>query len=71
MNSEQAPVVLIDELAAMLKTSVKTIRKRIYARAFPIPDIKGIDSKYRWSRAEVLAFIDRGGAVQGRKRKAA
>jgi predicted DNA-binding transcriptional regulator AlpA len=72
MNSEQRPVVLIEELADMLATSVSTIRRRLRARAFPIPQIQGIDDKLRWSRAEVMAFIERGGvAPGGRSRKAA
>ncbi len=72
MSNELRPVVLIDELADMLGTSVKTIRKRLYAKAFPIPCIEGIDKKYRWSRSEVMAFIERGGAVPSkRSRKAA
>lgn len=70
MSNEPRPVVLIDELADMLGTSVPTIKRRLRARAFPIPEVKGIDNKHRWARSEVMAFIERGG-VSVRKGKAA
>lgn len=70
----ESPCVLIEELAAMLQTSVPTIKRRLRAHAFPIPEVKGIDKKHRWARADVLAFIERRGeresAPVGRKRVA-
>jgi predicted DNA-binding transcriptional regulator AlpA len=71
VTDTQKPVVLIDELAEMLETSVTTIKRRIRARAFPIPEVQGIDNKHRWARSEVLAFIERGGVVPTRRGKAA
>jgi hypothetical protein len=72
MSGDKRPVVLIDELADMLATSRRTIERHLRARTFPIPELKGIDLKHRWSRAVVEAFISNGGYVQsGRSRKAA
>lgn len=64
--------MLIDELADMLATSRRTIERHLRANTFPIPEVKGIDLKHRWSRAAVVDFIARNGHVQsGRSRKAA
>lgn len=72
MSDDKVPVVLIDELASMLQTSRRSIERRLRARAFPIPTIKGIDNKHRWSRVVVEEFIARNGELQfGRRGKAA
>lgn len=55
---EAEPVVLIDELAGMLKTSVRTLQRQIRAGALRIPEMERLDHRHRWSRAVVLQHIE-------------
>jgi hypothetical protein len=71
VNADKPLVVGIKELAHLLKTSERTIKKRLAAGAFPIPEVRGIDSKHRWSRALVQQFVDQGGVIPSRRKKAA
>jgi len=64
----------INDLARELKTSVRTIKYRLSAGEFPIPQVHGIDKKHRWARSKVEEFVARGGVVQtgsasGRRRR--
>lgn len=71
MSDDKKPVVLVDELADLLCTSRSTIYKHLKAGTFPIPDIKGIDDKKRWSRVAVEEWIARNGRSDARRGKAA
>lgn len=51
------PVVLIDELAQILKTSPRTIYRQLRADTFFIPELPKVDHRHRWSRVVVLRTI--------------
>lgn len=52
------PIVLIEELATLIKgSSVRTIRRQMRAGTFFIPELPKVDRKHRWSRARVYAAI--------------
>lgn len=60
-SSDDIPVVcFLDDVARVLRTSRRTIEKARRARTFPIPEIKGIDKRPRWSGAAVRKFIETG-----------
>lgn len=52
------PCVFIRELARLLETSVRTIRRQLQAGTFFIPQMPKIDQRYRWSRARVYLAIE-------------
>jgi hypothetical protein len=60
------PVLLIRDLAAVLKTSTRTIMRKCKAGTFPLLPMSsrsepmGIDHKYRWTRRDVEQFLDGG-----------
>lgn len=56
-QQDYKPVVLIDELADLLETSVRTLRRQLRAGTFFIPEIPKIDHRHRWSRVVVLECI--------------
>lgn len=59
MNESQLPpVLLIEDLARILNTSVRTINKRRASRRFPFTELARIDRKARWSRDAVLAIVN-------------
>ena len=60
--------VLIDDLAKTLKTSTRTIRRRMAAGTFPIPTLKGIDKKDRFSPFHVEEFLRTGKPVKSVRR---
>lgn len=66
--------VFIDELAAVLGTSVRTLQRMLRAGSFPIPTLSMIDRSHRWSRAAVRQWLTEGhvvvrvGARDGRAR---
>jgi len=51
------PVIFIVELAELLETSVRTIRRQLRAGTFFIPTMPKIDQRYRWSRERVYRAI--------------
>jgi hypothetical protein len=51
------PVVFIVELAGLLETSVRTIRRQLRAGTFFIPLAPAVDKRYRWSRERVYRAI--------------
>ena len=51
-------VLLIGDLAKLLRCSVSTIRRRVRAKDFPIPPLPSIDRRLRWSTAAVCDWID-------------
>ena len=57
-TSAELPLVLfIEDMAKLLGTSVRTIRRLRQYRAFPIPELDGVDRKPRWSREVVLRYL--------------
>ena len=74
-GTETLPEVLfLDGVAALLRCSPSTIKRRLRARVFPVAPLAGIDKRHRWSKAAVLEWIGLGGsgaAVRGRRRRTA
>jgi hypothetical protein len=55
----EQPVVFIDELAELLGTSVRTLKRQLRAGTFFIEEAPKVDYRHRWSRARVyLAIAD-------------
>ena len=54
-------VLFVEDLAAVLRCSPSTIRRRLRARVLRIPTLPGVDKRPRFSRAAVLDFLGRGG----------
>lgn len=56
-------VLLIDDIARALRTSVRTVRRGLQLGTFPIHPMTsprasiGIDKRYRWARADVEHFL--------------
>lgn len=66
-NPYDLPAVLvITDLARVMRTSARSIRRQLHAGTFPITPMTtpihqiGFDRKYRWTRADVEAFLDGG-----------
>lgn len=55
-------VLFLGDLAALLRCSPKTIRRRLKAHVFPVAPIPGIDKRPRWNKAAVLQWLAAGGA---------
>ena len=55
-------VLLLSDLAALLRCSESTIKRRLRAGVFPVAPLAGIDRKYRWSRAAVWKWFVSGEA---------
>ena len=65
-------VLLLDDVAALLRCSTTTIKRRLRARVFPVAPLAGIDKRPRWSKAALLRWLEAGGsgeAVRGRRRR--
>lgn len=58
--TEPGNVLLLDDLCRVLKTSPRTVRRRLDAGVFPIPTLPGIDKKLRWSAQAVRRFLETG-----------
>ena len=75
VGTETLPEVLfLDDVAALLRCSPSTIKRRLRARVFPVAPLPGIDKRHRWSKAAVLEWLALGGsgaAVRGRRRRTA
>lgn len=60
------PVLLLEDLALVLHTSVRTLRKHLQDGTFPLLPMTGprcplgIDKRYRWARKDVEHFLDGG-----------
>lgn len=65
-------VLLLEDMARLLRCSTATIKRRVRAGVFPVPLLSGVDKKYRWSREPVLSWLATGQAPGGvgRKRRA-
>lgn len=57
-ESQLPPVLLIEHMAQLHTTSVRTIQKRRKSRVWPYTELARIDRKPRWSRDAVLAIIN-------------
>ena len=55
-------VLFLEDVAALLRCSPSTIKRRLRAHIFPVAPIQGIDKRPRWSKAAVLQWL----AVDGR-----
>lgn len=55
-------VLLLAELAELLRCSESTIKRRLRAGVFPLPPLPGIDRKRRWSKAAVWKWLEASGA---------
>ena len=64
-------VLFLDDLAALLRCSPSTIKRRLRARVFPVAPLPGIDKRPRWSKAMVLQWLAVGGpgVAAGRRRR--
>jgi hypothetical protein len=57
-ESQLPPVLLIEHMAQLHTTSVRTIQKRRKSRVWPYTELPRIDRKPRWSREHVLAVLN-------------
>lgn len=57
MTSEPCQVMFIEDVAAALGTSVRTIQRRLRHRTFPIAPLPALDKRLRWSRRAVEAWV--------------
>ena len=57
-------VLLLDDLARLLRCSTWTIRRRLRGGVFPVPPLPGVDNRLRFSRSAVERFLDRGGRLK-------
>jgi hypothetical protein len=71
--SDQLPeVLLIDDLALLLRCSRSTIDRRLRAKDNLPPRLPSIDSRHRWARETVLEWLLRPGSLwKSGKRRAA
>ena len=61
-------VLLIDDVARLLRCSPSTIKRRIRARTFPIPPLRGIDKRLRWSVAAMQQYLQEYDSQSSRRR---
>ena len=54
-------VLFLEDVAALLRCSPSTIKRRLRAHIFPVAPIQGIDKRPRWSKAAVLQWLAVGG----------
>jgi len=52
-------VLLLPEIAAVLRTSTRTIKRHLRAGTFPIPSLPGIDKRLRFAKADVARYLHR------------
>ena len=53
-------VLFVEDLAALLRCSSSTIRRRLRAGVLGIPTLPGVDKRPRFSRTVVLDHLGRG-----------
>ncbi len=63
-------VLLIGDLARLLRCSPSTIRRRLADGVFPIAPLPSLGRTLRWHTADVRRWLERGGTV-ARGRRAA
>lgn len=57
------PVLVLADLARLLRMSQRTIRARRADGTFPFPTLSSLDRTPRWSRDQVLEILRCGGAL--------
>ena len=57
--SDLGDVLVLIEIAAVLRTSTRTIKRHLRAGTFPIPTLLGIDKRVRFAKADVERFLRR------------
>lgn len=64
-------VIQIDELAVLLRTTRKTILRRVSEGTFPLPPLEGIDKRLRWWGPTVRQWLEKHApaAPNGRRRR--
>ena len=70
--AESRSVLFLHEVAALLRVSRSTIERRRREGTFPIPELRPLDRRPRWSRGEVERFVESGGrmnSARGRPRR--
>lgn len=55
-------ILLIADMAALLRCSESTIKRRLRAGTFPVAPLAGIDRKRRWSKWAVWRWLASGEA---------
>lgn len=67
MSADALPaVLLIDDVARVLQTSVRTVRRGLKDGTFPLRPFtspaapNGLDRKYRWARVDVEQYLAAG-----------
>ena len=60
-------VLLLADLAELLRCSPSTIKRRLRAGIFPVPPLPGIDRKWRWSKAAVWKWLEASGRLPPRR----
>lgn len=63
MSDDLPDVLLIDDLARVLRCSTRTIERRLAAKANLPPRLPSIDSSHRWARATVEEWLQRPGSL--------
>lgn len=62
--SDQLPeVLLVSDLAKLLRCSTRTIERRLRAKDNLPPRLPSIDSSHRWARATVEEWLQRPGSL--------
>ena len=67
-------VLFLEDVAALLRCSPSTIKRRLRAHVFPVAPLPGIDKRPRWSKAAVMQWLAVGGpgsSPTGRRRRTA
>ena len=52
-------VLLVPDIAVVLRTSPRTVKRHLRAGTFPIVTIDGIDKRVRFAKADVERFLRR------------
>lgn len=58
-------VILLPALCRLLQTGPDTIRQRVRAGTFPIPPLRGVDNRLRWSGPAVKRWLEGNGIGNG------
>lgn len=59
-RSEREPIVLFDQdVCELLGIGLTTLKKLRRAGAFPIPELRTLDKRHRYARADVEAYVSR------------
>ena len=56
---EIPPVCFDDDLCRILDLKPRTLKRRRKTGAFPIAELPSLDRRHRYSRSDVIAFLER------------